>query len=194
MLHVGHIRSLQASKALGDHLTVGVHTDDFVRSYKREPVIPYDQRVEMLRALSCVDEVIEGPPSNSLNAEWYAERGISIHAVSTEYLHRTDSYVPARDLGIVAWTHSTLFVHSTAIINSLCNKITEVCIVGGGSSGHLLAGLCGAAADLKVSVLTRQPEKWNSVITVRDANDYVYTSGDTNACHVYTSGDRIDLT
>jgi len=177
MLHVGHVRSLEASKALGDYLIVGVHTDVFVSSYKRDPVISYDQRVEMLRALSCVDEVIVGPPSNSLTKEWYAERGIGIHAVSTEYTNRTDTYVPARELGILVWTHSTLFVHTTAIINNLTNNITRVCIVGGGASAQLLAGLCGAAVDIKVSVLTRQPDRWNSVMTVVRADDSIYTSG-----------------
>jgi len=177
MLHVGHIRSMQAAKALGDYLIVGVHSDEFVQSYKRSPVIPYHQRLECVSALGCVDEVMEGPGSNGLTKEWYDERGIVIHAVSTEYAHRVDAYVPARELGILRFTHSTLFIHTSGIINSLKEQQTNVCIVGGGAAGHLLAGLCGANAGLRVSVLTRRPEEWQQEITVLNLEGGCYTKG-----------------
>ena len=177
MLHVGHIRSMQAAKALGDYLIVGVHSDEFVQSYKRSPVIPYHQRLECVAALGCVDEVMEGPGSNGLTKEWYDERGIVFHAVSTEYAHRVDAYVPARELGILRFTHSTLFIHTSGIINSLKEQQTNVCIVGGGAAGHLLAGLCGANAGLRVSVLTRRPEEWQQEITVLNLEGGCYTKG-----------------
>lgn len=58
LLHVGHLALLQYSKTLGDVLAVGVASDCVVNSYKPNlPVIPLDQRVEMLKALNCVDIV-----------------------------------------------------------------------------------------------------------------------------------------
>ncbi len=58
LLHVGHLALLEYCKTLGDTLAVGVASDDVVSSYKPNiPVIPLDQRMEMLRALSCVDVV-----------------------------------------------------------------------------------------------------------------------------------------
>ena len=58
LLHVGHIALLEYCKTLGDVVAVGVASDQVVNSYKpRVPVIPLDQRAEMLRALRCVDIV-----------------------------------------------------------------------------------------------------------------------------------------
>lgn len=58
LLHVGHIALLEYCKSLGDVLAVGVASDRVVNSYKPNvPVIPLEQRMEMLEALECVDMV-----------------------------------------------------------------------------------------------------------------------------------------
>lgn len=58
LLHVGHLALLEQCKKLGDVVAVGVASDEVVHSYKpRVPVIPLEQRVEMLEALRCVDIV-----------------------------------------------------------------------------------------------------------------------------------------
>lgn len=58
LLHVGHLALLEYCATLGDVLAVGVASDRVVNSYKPNvPVIPLDQRAEMLKALRCVDIV-----------------------------------------------------------------------------------------------------------------------------------------
>ncbi|WP_067522111.1 adenylyltransferase/cytidyltransferase family protein [Endozoicomonas ascidiicola] len=58
LLHVGHLALLEYCKSLGGVLAVGVASDRVVNSYKPNvPVIPLDQRMEMLKALRCVDIV-----------------------------------------------------------------------------------------------------------------------------------------
>ena len=58
LLHVGHLALLNYCKTLGDTLAVGVASDEVVNLYKPDvPVVPLEQRVEMLQALSCVDIV-----------------------------------------------------------------------------------------------------------------------------------------
>ncbi|MGK0441281.1 MAG: glycerol-3-phosphate cytidylyltransferase [Pseudohongiellaceae bacterium] len=58
LLHVGHLALLEYCKTLGSVVAVGVASDSVVNSYKPNvPVIPLDQRVEMLNSLSCVDIV-----------------------------------------------------------------------------------------------------------------------------------------
>ncbi|MFK7828834.1 MAG: adenylyltransferase/cytidyltransferase family protein [Congregibacter sp.] len=58
LLHVGHIALLEYCNSLGDILAVGVASDRVVNSYKPNvPVIPLRQRMEMLKALRCVDIV-----------------------------------------------------------------------------------------------------------------------------------------
>src|SRR5690242_742559 len=59
ILHVGHVRYLQAARALGDALLVGVNSDASVRRLKgsARPINPEDERAEVLAALACVDSV-----------------------------------------------------------------------------------------------------------------------------------------
>lgn len=58
LLHVGHLALLQHCRTLGNIVAVGVASDDVVASYKKHaPVVPLEQRMEMLRALRCVDIV-----------------------------------------------------------------------------------------------------------------------------------------
>jgi len=56
--HVGHQRALQQAKALGDYLIVGVISDGGVDAYKRRPVIPFEERMELIAELKCVDRVV----------------------------------------------------------------------------------------------------------------------------------------
>lgn len=57
ILHVGHARYLEAARALGDILIVGINSDASVRGYKGpgRPVVPQDERAEIVAALRCVD-------------------------------------------------------------------------------------------------------------------------------------------
>jgi len=58
LLHVGHLALLSYCKTLGDVVAVGVASDEVVNLYKPHvPVIPLSQRMEMLKALQCVDIV-----------------------------------------------------------------------------------------------------------------------------------------
>jgi len=58
LLHVGHLALLNHCKLLGDILVVGVASDAVVKMYKPNvPIVPLEQRMEMLEALSCVDIV-----------------------------------------------------------------------------------------------------------------------------------------
>lgn len=61
LMHIGHTRYLQAARALGDILVVGVNSDASVRTLNKapdRPLVPEAQRAEILAALSCVDFVV----------------------------------------------------------------------------------------------------------------------------------------
>ena len=59
IIHIGHIRYLKQASELGDVLIVGVNSDSSVRSFKGtgRPVIPENERVEIVAALQYVDYV-----------------------------------------------------------------------------------------------------------------------------------------
>jgi D-beta-D-heptose 7-phosphate kinase/D-beta-D-heptose 1-phosphate adenosyltransferase len=60
LLHPGHVRYLQAARAEGDALIVGVNSDRSVRALKgpHRPVHPQDERAELIAALACVDAAV----------------------------------------------------------------------------------------------------------------------------------------
>ncbi len=63
LLHVGHVRYLHAAKQLGGRLIVAINSDDSVRALKGEgrPLMPAEERAEILASLSDVDAVVIFP-------------------------------------------------------------------------------------------------------------------------------------
>ena len=60
LLHPGHVSILESARRLGDVLVVGINSDESVRTLKGEgrPVIPEQERAEILTSLECVDAVV----------------------------------------------------------------------------------------------------------------------------------------
>ncbi len=60
LLHVGHVRSLEQARGLGDRLVVAINSDASVRKLKGpdRPLVPGKQRAEVVAALSSVDWVV----------------------------------------------------------------------------------------------------------------------------------------
>lgn len=63
LLHVGHVRYLQAARALGDALLVAINGNESVRTLKGEgrPLNSAEDRAELIAALECVDHVVIFP-------------------------------------------------------------------------------------------------------------------------------------
>jgi D-beta-D-heptose 7-phosphate kinase / D-beta-D-heptose 1-phosphate adenosyltransferase len=59
LLHAGHVRYLEQAKSLGDILVVGINSDRSVRGLKgpRRPILPVEERTEILSGLGCVDYI-----------------------------------------------------------------------------------------------------------------------------------------
>ena len=59
MFHIGHLNILRRAKEQCDYLIVGVSTDELVKEYKNKtPIIPFEERAEIVRSIDCVDRVI----------------------------------------------------------------------------------------------------------------------------------------
>lgn len=60
LLHIGHLRYLEKAKTLGDILVVGVNSDASAQGLKGpgRPVLPLEERMELLSGLECVDYVV----------------------------------------------------------------------------------------------------------------------------------------
>lgn len=59
LLHIGHLKLFQGCKKYCDFLIVGVYTDELTISYKRKPIIPFEERIELVKALRIVDMVVK---------------------------------------------------------------------------------------------------------------------------------------
>src|ERR1700735_169830 len=95
LLHVGHIRYLHAAKQLGGRLIVAINSDDAVRALKGEdrPLMPAEERAEILSALADVDAVVIFPERDV--RALIRELRPDVHAKGTDYAVNT---VPERDV------------------------------------------------------------------------------------------------
>ena len=59
LFHIGHLKFFQKCKQYCDYLIVGICTDELAASYKRKPIIPYKERIELVAAINLVDMVVK---------------------------------------------------------------------------------------------------------------------------------------
>ncbi len=97
LLHVGHVRYLRGAKELGGRLVVAINADESVRALKGEgrPVMPAEERAEILAALEDVDAVVIFPELDV--RALIREIRPDFHAKGTDY---TAESVPERDVVI----------------------------------------------------------------------------------------------
>lgn len=95
LLHVGHVRYLDAARTLGDRLVAAVNSDSSVRMSKGElrPILPQADRVEILSHLWMIDRicVFDGPTVAGVLRSLRPD----VHAKGTDY---TVDNVPERDV------------------------------------------------------------------------------------------------
>lgn len=106
MFHVGHLKLFKRIKESFGRLVVGVHNDDQCMTYKPRPIVPYEQRLEIVRGCKYVDEVLENADlltTNELldrvNADYavagrddadYIAKYYPVSAERLHLIHRTD--------------------------------------------------------------------------------------------------------
>jgi rfaE bifunctional protein nucleotidyltransferase chain/domain len=85
LLHAGHVRSLRAASSHGAVLVVGLNSDSSVRRLKGagRPLMPVEDRVEVVAALECVDHVVvfDDPDPTALLAQVQPE----VHCKGADY-------------------------------------------------------------------------------------------------------------
>ena len=117
LFHAGHLQALEWAKNQGDILIVGVHSDEVARSYKHLPVIPYEQRISILRGLTIVDDVIPGPRFET--EKFYRALKIDIHCQGNEI---DGFYETASRLGILRILGRSSITETSEIIRRVIDR------------------------------------------------------------------------
>ncbi len=98
MLHANHIKMIEYARSLGDILIIGVNTDELVESYKSQPIIPFDERIALVKALKYPDIVI---PQRSLNhADKVKKLSFDIFVVGDDWTGKYD-YLKEQGVDVV---------------------------------------------------------------------------------------------
>ena len=88
MLHINHLKMIEYARALGDILIVGVNTDELVASYKSTPIIPFEERIALMKAIKGPDIVI---PQKSLDhTDKVSKLNFDIFVVGDDWVGKYD--------------------------------------------------------------------------------------------------------
>lgn len=95
MFHYNHLRMINYARSLADILIVGVSTDELVMTFKPKPIVPFQERLQIIEALRTPDIVI---PQHSLDhTEIVKKLNIDAFVVGDDWYGKYD-YL--KDLGV----------------------------------------------------------------------------------------------
>ncbi|MBP5358829.1 MAG: adenylyltransferase/cytidyltransferase family protein, partial [Treponema sp.] len=104
MLHANHIKRIEYARSLGEILIVGVNTDELVASYTSTPIIPFDERIALVKALKYPDIVI---PQHSLNhADKVKKLNFDVFVVGDDWAGKYD-YLKEQGVDVVYFPYGS---------------------------------------------------------------------------------------
>jgi glycerol-3-phosphate cytidylyltransferase len=125
LFHIGHLRILTRAKQLGDRLVVGVSTDELNFSKKGiNPVFSLTERMEILRAIACVDEVFP-EESLELKGDYLRSHKADILVMGDDWQGKFDCYKSLCDVIYLPRTQGI----STTNIKEYIGKLASDSIV-----------------------------------------------------------------
>lgn len=110
MFHVGHLNILRRAKEMCDFLIVGVSTDDLVETYKhKRPIVPYEERVEIIKAIRFVDKVV--PQVNRDKIAAFEQYGFNVMFVGDDWkgnalFNEVEQYLNAHGARVVYFPYT----------------------------------------------------------------------------------------
>ena len=126
LFHVGHVNILRNAKAMCDKLVVGVTVDELVSYKGKQPVIPYLERIEVVRACRYVDVAI---PQNNMDKAAAAKKNNASYLFVGDDWYETEKWAEhEKELAKVGckviyfpYTQGT----SSTLINNTLTKLRE---------------------------------------------------------------------
>ena len=116
VFHVGHLRVLERARAFGDRLVVGVSADALnLRKKDRLPVFSEAERLEIVAALKCVDEVFV-EESLEQKRDYILEHGADVLVMGDDWAGKFDEF---GDVCRVEYLPRTPAISTTALIEKI---------------------------------------------------------------------------
>lgn len=122
MFHIGHLNLIKRAKKMGDHLIVGIHSDEDIGKYKRMPIIPEQDRYEIVKSCKYVDEVVENAPlviSKAFIEKYHIDFVVRGDDITPELLRQ--QAVPI-SMGIMKYVPRTKNISTTGIMQKIKNE------------------------------------------------------------------------
>ncbi len=89
LLHLGHIKLLKRCFHLGEHVTVGLNTDEFVSKYKgKAPVMTFEEREQAIYETELVDVVLKNDQASGSAKELIKESGAKLIVIGSDWARK----------------------------------------------------------------------------------------------------------
>ncbi|WP_042144995.1 MULTISPECIES: adenylyltransferase/cytidyltransferase family protein [unclassified Pseudoalteromonas] len=122
VFHVGHVNILERAKAMGDYLIVGVSSDQLNMSKKgRNPIYSEDDRMHIIKALSCVDEVFF-EHSLELKGQYIKQYDADVLVMGNDWEGRFDEFKNICEVKYFPRTPSISTTEIIEVVKSIPNK------------------------------------------------------------------------
>tara|TARA_B110000503_G_C7010200_1_gene355333 strand:- start:344 stop:736 length:393 start_codon:yes stop_codon:yes gene_type:complete len=116
VFHVGHLRILERAASFGSRLVVGVSTDQLnINKKGRPPVYHQDERMEIIAALKCVDEVFF-EESLELKGQYIIDRAANLLVMGDDWQGKFDDF---SNLCEVVYLTRTPSISTTEVIEKI---------------------------------------------------------------------------
>ena len=128
MFHIGHLNILKNAKMQCDYLIVGVSTDRLVEEYKlHKPVVPFDERIEIVGAIKYVDQVVPQYTMDKIEAFEKYHFDVLFHGddwKGKEYYNKIENELTKRNVALVYFPY-TPNTSSTLLRQYIESKINK---------------------------------------------------------------------
>jgi len=119
LFHVGHVNLLRNAKSMCDRLIVGVTTDDLVSYKNKKPVIPFVERIEIVRACKYVDLAVVQDSMDKLDA--HSRYNFNIMFVGDDW-YRADKWLEYEEQFKAVGVQIMYFPYTKSTSSTLINN------------------------------------------------------------------------
>lgn len=126
MFHIGHLNLIKNAKSICDYLIVGVNSDELMKSFKHKtPIIPEDERLEIIEAIRYVDEahiVTNRDKLEALDKFHYQALIMGDDWKGTDFYKKVEQQLKEKNAEVVYFPY-TKTTSSTLLRDAICERV-----------------------------------------------------------------------